>query len=326
MTADPKVERYAVTADGEDVRLDVYLTGRGRDAGLSRSQIRKAVEEGRVLVNGRRVKAGHRLREGDAVELAIPEPVPLDVQPEAIPLSVLFEDEHLLVVDKPAGMVVHPAAGHSSGTLVHALLHHCRDLSGIGGVLRPGIVHRLDRDTSGLLLVAKTDGAHRGLAAQFRERSIDKTYLAVVLGAPPADAGEVLLPVGRHPSDRKKMSTRSSRGRDAVTRWRVRERFGVATLLEVGLLTGRTHQIRVHLASQGYPVLGDTVYGRSGLLKSVSDMETRSILRGMKRQALHAARIAFRHPLQGVPLSFESLLPADMAGLCEALRGRRMHV
>jgi len=324
VTADPKMERYTVAADGEGVRLDVYLAC--RDAGLSRSQIRKAVEEGRVLVNGRQVKAGHRLREGEAVDLAIPEPAPLDVQPEAIPLSVLFEDAHLLVVDKPAGMVVHPAAGHSSGTLVHALLHHCRDLSGIGGVLRPGIVHRLDRDTSGLLLVAKTDGAHRGLTAQFRERSIDKTYLAVVLGAPPADAGEVLLPVGRHPSDRKKMSTRSSRGREAVTRWRVRERFGAATLLEVGLLTGRTHQIRVHLASQGYPVVGDAVYGRSGLLKSVADMETRSILRGMKRQALHAARIAFRHPLQGVSLSFESPLPADMAGLCEALRGRRTHV
>ena len=324
MTTDPRTGRYTVTGDEEGVRLDVYLAG--RDAGLSRSQIRKAVEEGRVLVNGRRVKAGHRLREGETVDLVIPEPAPMDVQPEAIPLSVVFEDEHLLVVDKPAGMVVHPAAGHSSGTLVHALLHHCRDLSGIGGVLRPGIVHRLDRDTSGLLLVAKTDGAHRGLTTQFRERLIDKTYLAVVLGVPPTDAGEVLLPVGRHPSDRKKMSTRSSRGRDAVTRWRVRERFGAATLLEVGLLTGRTHQIRVHLASQGYPVVGDAVYGRSGLLKSVADMETRSILRGMKRQALHAARIAFRHPLQGVPLSFESPLPADMAGLCEALRGRRTHV
>jgi len=324
VTTDPRTGRYTVTGDEEGVRLDVYLAG--RDAGLSRSQIRKAVEEGRVLVNGRRVKAGHRLREGETVDLVIPEPAPMDVQPEAIPLSVVFEDEHLLVVDKPAGMVVHPAAGHSSGTLVHALLHHCRDLSGIGGVLRPGIVHRLDRDTSGLLLVAKTDGAHRGLTTQFRERLIDKTYLAVVLGVPPTDAGEVLLPVGRHPSDRKKMSTRSSRGRDAVTRWRVRERFGAATLLEVGLLTGRTHQIRVHLASQGYPVVGDSVYGRSGLLKSVADMETRSILRGMKRQALHAARIAFRHPLQGVPLSFESPLPADMAGLCEALRGRRTHV
>jgi 23S rRNA pseudouridine1911/1915/1917 synthase len=320
----PKTEQYTVTEANEGVRLDVYLAG--RDAGLSRSQIRRAVEEGRVFVDDRQVKAGHRLRTGETVELTIPEPAPCAVQPEAIPLSVVFEDEHLLVVDKPAGMVVHPAAGHSSETLVHALLHHCRDLSGIGGVLRPGIVHRLDRDTSGLLLVAKTDEAHRSLTAQFRDRRIDKTYLALVLGTPPTETGEVLLPVGRHPSDRKKMSTRSSRGRDAITRWRVLERLGVVTLLEVDLETGRTHQIRVHLSSQGYPVVGDVVYGKSGLLKSVADTETRSILRGVKRQALHAARIVFRHPVHGTQLSFQSPLPEDLAGLCEALRERRMHV
>lgn len=324
MIADSKTERYTVTDGDEGVRLDVYLTG--RDAGLSRSQIRKAVEEGRVLVAGRQVKAGHRLRTGETVELVIPEPAPSDVLPEAIPLSIVFEDEHLLVVDKPAGMVVHPAAGHSSGTLVHALLHHCRDLSGIGGVLRPGIVHRLDRDTSGLLLVAKTDEAHRGLTTQFRDRRIDKTYLALVLGTPPTENGEILLPVGRHPVDRKRMSTRSSRGREAVTRWSVRERFGAATLLEVDLLTGRTHQIRVHLSSQGYPVAGDPVYGKSGWLRSVADTETRSILRSLKRQALHAARIAFRHPVHGTLLSFQSPLPEDLAVLCDALRGRRMHV
>ncbi|MGV8078995.1 MAG: RluA family pseudouridine synthase [Syntrophales bacterium] len=324
MSGDPRTERCTVAGGDEDVRLDVYLAG--RDVGLSRSQIRKAVEEGRVLVDGRRVKAGYRLRAGETVELAIPEAAPSSVQAEDIPLSIAFEDEHLLVVDKPAGMVVHPAAGHSRGTLVHALLHHCRDLSGIGGVLRPGIVHRLDRDTSGLLLVAKTDEAHRGLTTQFRDRRIDKTYLALVLGTPRTETGEILLPVGRHPADRKKMSTRSSRGREAVTRWRVRERFGSVTLLEVDLLTGRTHQIRVHLSSQGHPVVGDAVYGRSGLLKSVTDTETRSILRGVKRQALHAARIAFRHPVHGTFLSFQSPLPEDMAGLCEALRGRRTYV
>lgn len=324
MSGDPRTERCTVAGGDEDVRLDVYLAD--RDVGLSRSQIRKAVEEGRVLVDGRRVKAGYRLRAGETVELAIPEAAPSSVQAEDIPLSIAFEDEHLLVVDKPAGMVVHPAAGHSRGTLVHALLHHCRDLSGIGGVLRPGIVHRLDRDTSGLLLVAKTDEAHRGLTTQFRDRRIDKTYLALVLGTPRTETGEILLPVGRHPADRKKMSTRSSRGREAVTRWHVRERFGSVTLLEVDLLTGRTHQIRVHLSSQGHPVVGDAVYGRSGLLKSVADTETRSILREVKRQALHAARIAFRHPVHGTFLSFQSPLPEDMAGLCEALRGRRTYV
>lgn len=324
MTDGGRRERYAVAAGDEGVRLDVYLAG--RDAGLSRSQIRRAVEEGRVLVDGRRVKAGHRLRDGEAVELMIPDPSPSDVRPEEIPLSILYEDGHLLVVDKPAGMVVHPAAGHSTGTLVHALLHHCRDLSGIGGVLRPGIVHRLDRDTSGLLVVAKTDEAHRNLTDQFRSRRVEKTYLALVQGAPPTDEGEIRLPVGRHPADRKRMSTRSSRGREAVTRWRVRERFGTVTLLEVDLLTGRTHQIRVHLASQGYPVVGDAVYGKPGWTKSVTDPDTRSMLRGMKRQALHAAAIAFCHPVLGTPLSFRSPLPADLAGLCEALRGRRRHV
>jgi 23S rRNA pseudouridine1911/1915/1917 synthase len=324
VTGEGKRERYDVGAGDEGIRLDVYLAG--CSAGLSRSQIRKAVEEGRVHVDGRTVKAGHRLRPGEVVELRIPDPEPSELRPEEIPLSILYEDEHLLVVDKPAGMVVHPAAGHSSGTLVHALLHHCRDLSGIGGVLRPGIVHRLDRDTSGLLLVAKTDGAHRSLTEQFRDRRIEKTYLALVQGSPPAEEGEIRLPVGRHPADRKRMSTRSARGREAVTRWHVRERFGTVTLLEVDLLTGRTHQIRVHLGAQGYPVVGDSVYGRSGWAKTVADPETRAILRGVKRQALHAARIAFRHPVSGTPLSFRSPLPADLAELCEALRGRRKHV
>jgi 23S rRNA pseudouridine1911/1915/1917 synthase len=324
VTGDGRAEQYAIVAGDEGLRLDIYLAG--RETGLSRSQIRKALEEGRVLVDGRRVKAGHRLRAGESVELTIPEPVPSEVRPEEIPLSIVYEDEHLLVVDKPAGMVVHPAAGHSSGTLVHALLHHCRDLSGIGGVLRPGIVHRLDRDTSGLLLVAKTDEAHRNLTEQFRNRRIAKTYLALVQGAPPVDAGEIRLPVGRHPTDRKRMSTRSPRGRDAVTHWRVRERFGAVTLLEVGLETGRTHQIRVHLGSQGYPVLGDAVYGRTGWVKAVADPETRSILRGVRRQALHAAGIAFHHPVDGTPLSFQSPLPEDLAELCGALRARRTHV
>lgn len=324
MTGDGTTERYTICAGEEGLRLDVYLAGRG--AGLSRSQIRKALEEDRVKVEGRRVKAGHRLRAGESVELTIPEPVPSAVRPEEIPLSIVYEDEHLLVVDKPAGMVVHPSAGHSSGTLVHALLHHCCDLSGIGGVLRPGIVHRLDRDTSGLLLVAKTDEAHRNLTEQFKNRRIAKTYLALVQGAPPVDAGEIRLPVGRHPADRKKMSTLSPRGKDAVTHWRVRERFGAVTLLEVDLETGRTHQIRVHLGSQGYPVLGDAVYGRPGWVKSVSDPATRAILRGAKRQALHAARIAFHHPVHGTLLSFQSPLPGDLAELCNALRARRTHV
>jgi len=295
-------------------RLDVFLSGKRLD--LSRSQIKKVVEEGLVRVNHVHTRVGYRLKQGDVVCLQKREPRIDQALPENIPLNVIFEDQHILVVDKPAGVVVHPAAGNQQGTLVNALLFHCRDLSGIGGVLRPGIVHRLDKNTSGLLLVAKSDAAHRGLALQFKQHEVRKIYRALVYGNPKKDEGIIETPVGRHPTDRKKMSTGSRRGKDALTHWRVCERYGVATLLEVDLKTGRTHQIRVHLAAAGYPVVGDGVYGSPKRANTVNHPLLRSKLKEMSRQALHACEIAFSHPVTDETLSFFSPLPDDMSELC----------
>jgi 23S rRNA pseudouridine1911/1915/1917 synthase len=314
------MHRFRVAPGEEGRRLDLFLTG--KETSLSRSQVQRLVEEGRVLVNGRPVRVGRKMKAGDEVALTLPEVRPSGVLPEAIPLKILFEDASLLVVDKPAGLVVHPAAGHSGGTLVNALLHHCRDLSGIGGVLRPGIVHRLDKETSGLLVVAKSDGAHRGLAGQFKRREVKKSYQAIVYGNPKTDGGRIDSPVGRHPTDRKRMSTRSRRGKGAVTVWRVRERFGVAALLEVEIETGRTHQIRVHLTELGHPVVGDRVYGGAGRIRTVADPGVRARIKALDRQALHAWRLSFAHPLTGEALQFTAPLPEEMASLCAFLRER----
>lgn len=312
--------RLAVAPEEAGLRLDLFLTG--REIGLSRSQVQRAVEEGWVRVNGTPVRSGRKLKAGDEVAVDLPEARPSGVLPEAIPLAILYEDASLLVIDKPAGMVVHPAAGHAGGTLVNALLHHCRDLSGIGGVLRPGIVHRLDKETSGLLVVAKSDEAHRGLAGQFKLHEVRKTYQALVYGEPGEDGGRIEAAVGRHPTDRKRMSTQSRRGRSAVTVWRIRERYGVAALLEVDIETGRTHQIRVHLTDLGHPVVGDRVYGGAGRIRSVGDSAARARMKTMDRQALHAWRLAFAHPVTGEKMQFTAPLPEDMAGLCAFLRER----
>ncbi|MHB8910187.1 MAG: RluA family pseudouridine synthase [Syntrophales bacterium] len=301
-------------------RLDLFLSD--KEPGLSRAQIQRAVLEGRVLVNGRPAKAGRKVKAADAIAITIPAARPSGVVAEAIPLTILYEDASLLVVDKPAGMVVHPAAGHPGGTLVNALLHHCRDLSGIGGVLRPGIVHRLDKGTSGLLVAAKSDAAHWGLAGQFKRHEVKKTYQALVYGDPQAEEGRIEAAVGRHPTDRKRMSTHSRRGREAITVWRVRERFGPAALLEVDIETGRTHQIRVHLTELGHPVVGDAVYGGAGRFKGIGDAAVRARVKAMDRQALHAWRLSFTHPVTGEAMRFTSPLPEDMAALCAFLRGR----
>lgn len=311
---------FAVAPEEGGLRLDLFLAG--REIGLSRSQVQRAVEEGRVQVNETPVRSGRKLKAGDEVAIHLPEARPSGVLSEAIPLAILFEDASLLVIDKPAGMVVHPAAGHAGGTLVNALLHHCCDLSGIGGVLRPGIVHRLDKETSGLLVVAKSDEAHRGLAGQFKRHEVKKTYQALVFGEPKTDGGRIEAAVGRHPTDRKRMSTQSRRGRSAVTVWRIRERFGVAALLEVDIETGRTHQIRVHLTDIGHPVVGDRVYGGAGRIRTVGDRLACARMKAMDRQALHAWHLAFAHPVTGEKMQFTAPLPEDMAGLCAFLRER----
>jgi len=311
--------QFVVTEKERDMRLDLFLTE--KETALSRSQIARAVNDGMVTVNRKKGKAGQRLKIGDSVCLLLPEPSSYHVAPEDIPLRIVFEDAHLLVVDKPSGMVVHPAPGHPGGTLVNAVLFRCRDLSGIGGVLRPGIVHRLDKDTSGLLVVAKTDEAHRGLAAQFKDHLVKKTYQVLVHGDIGAEEGVVDLPVGRHPVDRKKMSVSSRRGKEALSRWRVAERYGIATLLEVTIETGRTHQIRVHLNALGYPVVGDRIYGKKANVKTAMNDDPTRRLKNMERQALHACRLSFTHPVTGEALTFMSPLPEDMVGLCDALRG-----
>jgi len=310
-------QTYIVGEEERNVRLDVFLSR--RDPSLSRSQVQRLIEQGAIRVGNHPAKASYKVREGDEILCEIPPADACDVTPQDLPLTVLYEDEALLVVDKSAGMVVHPAPGHLQGTLVNAILFHCRDLSGIGGVLRPGIVHRLDKDTSGLLVVAKSDRAHQALTGQFKKRQVKKNYLALVYGDIKGEQGVIDLPVGRHTEDRKKMSTRSHRGRDAVSRWQVKERYGAATLLQVEIDTGRTHQIRVHLHALGYPVVGDSVYGNVRRADGVANPVQRAVLKRMKRQALHAACISFSHPLTGAWLTFAAPLPEDMRDLCHLL-------
>lgn len=296
-------------AGGEDAgeRLDKFLSRHYPDR--TRSFLAKLCEDGNVLAGGNTVGKNYRLREGETVEVEIPAPVPLEIEAEDIPLSVVYEDEDLLVVDKPKGMVVHPAAGNYSHTLVNALLFHCGDsLSGINGVLRPGIVHRIDKDTSGLLIVAKNDAAHRGLAGQIKEHSFTREYETVVHGNIKTDEGTINAPVGRHPSQRKKMAVTEKGSRCAVTHYRVLERFGSFTHVSVTLETGRTHQIRVHMAYIGHPVAGDEVYGPKKPEK------------GLSGQCLHARKIGFIHPRTKEYMEFTSSLPAYFTAFLEKLR------
>ena len=302
--------RFVVGAADGGARLDVFLAAA---ASVPRSQAQRWIEAGRVRVNTHVCRPSERLQPGDLVDAEPPEPEPSPLEPEAIELAILFEDEDLVVINKPAGLVVHPAPGHARGTLVHALLHHCRDLSGVGGVRRPGIVHRLDRGTSGVLVVAKHDAAHEALARQFRDHTIERMYVALVRGTPTDDEGHVDRAIGRHPTDRKRMSVRTARGRAASTRWRVRRRFhrsGCAEL-EVRPETGRTHQIRVNLAAAGLPILGDPVYGRASAGPCRLD-----------RPALHAAVLGFVHPRTGKTLRLGAPLPPDLAACLQALEAR----
>jgi 23S rRNA pseudouridine1911/1915/1917 synthase len=309
--------RLTTDAGAEGQRLDVWLAR--RLPSLSRARLKALITEGRVLVDGAASRPSTRLRSGRVVLVRVPPPLPAEPAPEDIPVSVVHEDAHLLVIDKPAGLVVHPGAGAASGTLVNALLRHVRDLSGVGGVLRPGIVHRLDRGTSGLLVVAKDDEAHQALTRQFAGRQVEKEYLALVHGVPAARQGEVGAPIGRDPVHRRRMSVRAPRGREAWTSWSVEEAFDGAALLRVRIHTGRTHQIRVHLASIGHPVAGDATYGGTRT-PSCRRAEAREALRSLERPALHAARLAFTHPATGERVAFASPLPSDIATVLDRLR------
>ncbi|MBI1402678.1 MAG: RluA family pseudouridine synthase [Porphyrobacter sp.] len=307
------------TADsaGRDVRLDRALADA---SGLSRARVQALIAEGRVEVGGSpATSASAKVAAGTPFRITVPPAAAAAAAPENIPLVVAYEDEHLIVVDKPAGMVVHPAAGNPAGTLVNALLHHCAgQLSGIGGVARPGIVHRIDKDTSGLLVVAKTDAAHEGLTAQFAAHSVHRRYLAVCAGHPSPAEGTIDARIGRSDGDRKKMTVlpkNSSRGKTAVTHYMVMERFDHAGLIECRLETGRTHQVRVHCASIGHALLGDPVYGRAPKpLRPLLDSL------GFARQALHAAELGFVHPASGETLRFRADLPPDMVELIDELR------
>jgi 23S rRNA pseudouridine1911/1915/1917 synthase len=304
---------FTVAEDSDGLRLDRFLVSVLPDR--SRSQIQRLIKEGQVRVAGRHARPNQAVRTGQEVAVDVVEPVDPTPRPEALPLPVLYEDHDLIVVDKPAGMVVHPAAGHPSGTLVNALLHHVADLSGIGGERRPGIVHRLDRGTSGLMVAAKHDAAHEALARQFHDREVEKEYVALVWGDVRAGR-RIDAPIGRDPSNRKKMSARARRSREAVTRIVRAERIKVLTLVQVVLQTGRTHQIRVHLSAIGHPVVGDALYGGvhrrvPGDLRAVTHLE---------RPFLHAARLAFKHPGDGRGMEFTSQLPADLQLVLDELR------
>ena len=283
---------------------------------LSRERLKSLIVEGQVTAQGRALNPSMKVMAGQAFVITLPPPVEAEAVAQDIPLNIVHEDADLIVIDKPAGLVVHPAAGNLDGTLVNALLHHCRgQLSGIGGVARPGIVHRIDKDTSGLLVVAKSDKAHEGLAQQFKAHSIDRLYAAIVYGIPQPGAGTIDSWIGRSDSDRKKMAVhREGRGKHAITHYRVLDRLRGAALVECRLETGRTHQVRVHMAHLGHPLIGDPVYGRDRKgFKSI--LETL----GFKRQALHAKRLGFIHPVTGQNLSFDSALPIDMQELLSEL-------
>lgn len=307
-----------VAAEHDGLRLDQFLTA--ALPALSRSRVQRLIKEGRVATAaGAPVRASTEVREGERYTVDVPEVRPAAPQPEALPLRIVFEDSDIVVLDKPPGMVVHPAAGHESGTLVNALLHHVKDLSGVGGEARPGIVHRLDRGTSGLMVVAKHDSAHRELARQFHDREVEKEYSALVWGV--VHAGRRIdAPIGRDPGDRQKMSTRARRARSAVTRVTFARHFKGVTFVKVAIATGRTHQIRVHLSAIGHPIVGDPTYG--GVHRRVAN-DLRAVMR-LERPFLHASRLCFTHP-DGRRVDFDSPLPPDLERVLDDIAERQEH-
>jgi 23S rRNA pseudouridine1911/1915/1917 synthase len=305
------LEEIVVQPGEKGARIDTFLAGK---TGITRSQIQKLIESGEILVNGKAVSQHYRVKSQDTVSVGVAEKSTEELVPEPIPLDILYKDTSLVVANKPAGMVVYPAAGHGHGTLMNALSCYCSNLATVGAPLRPGVVHRLDKDTSGVMVVALDDIAYYSLTEQFKERSITRRYTALVYGDLQANEGQISLKIGRSASDRKKMSTRSKRGKEAITQWTLMRRFGKATLVTVKLGTGRTHQIRVHFASIGHPVLGDSTYGKKTELVL---RERRKIL--FHRQMLHAELLGFTHPATGKYMEFSSPIPDDMAGKIEQM-------
>lgn len=298
---------FVVEQEDAGIRIDLYLSERSKD--LSRSYLQKLLKEEAVLAGGKAVKANYKVNAGEEIELEVPEAVEPEIEPEQMDLDILYEDQDIVLINKPKGMVVHPAAGHFSGTLVNGLMAHCREeLSGINGVMRPGIVHRIDMDTTGVLIVCKNDFAHSAIAEQLKVHSITRKYYAIVHGVLKDDKGTVNAPIGRHPVDRKKMSINERNGRDAVTHYQVLERFRQFTYVECRLETGRTHQIRVHMASIGHPLLGDEVYGPSKCPFK------------LQGQTLHAGVLGIVHPRTGNYMEFTAPLPAYFEDLLEKLR------
>ncbi|MBI2486830.1 MAG: RluA family pseudouridine synthase [Deltaproteobacteria bacterium] len=312
-------------ANTETFQIPLSFSGKRADvafshllSGLTRSQIRKLIDEGLILVEGKPTKPSKKLSGGETVSVTLLPPQPIEAKPQDIPVEVLYEDDDVVVVNKPAGLTVHPGAGIKEGTLVNALLYRCKWLSGIGGKIRPGIVHRLDKDTSGVMVVAKNDFAHQLLINQFKSREVKKSYVALVLGKVKEESGYFSTPIGRHPTNRIKMSTKAKTGKEALTLWKVIKRYEEVTMVEAKPKTGRTHQIRVHFADNGYPLLGDRVYGSR---KHNSDF-LNAVSRKLGRHALHASTIGFVHPRSGDYLEFQAPLSEDMKEVIKTLESR----
>jgi 23S rRNA pseudouridine1911/1915/1917 synthase len=309
--------RFAVSQKDAGSRLDLFLSRMSLQ--LSRNQVQRLIDNNCILVNEKPQKASYRLRSKDRVLVSLPPSPPSQLEPEPLSLDVVFEDDHLIAVNKPPGLVVHPATSHRTSTLVHGLLHHCEYLADLGGPLRPGIVHRLDKDTSGIMVVAKENSAYRHLSQQFKEKLVYKEYSALVYGRLPHSSGQFTDPIQRHPINRKKMGIIAG-GREAATFWWLELLFGEVSLVKVVIKTGRTHQIRVHFSHGHHPVVGDTTYGGRKRVKSVRNPLMRARLSRVKRQMLHARRLMLEHPATGEQLDLSAPLPEDMADLLEFLR------
>ncbi len=301
---------YTAELNDRTIRLDTFISSK---SGLTRSSIQKLIKNKEILVNSSAEKAGYRIRPGDIINMTMPDAAETTLVSEDIPLDVIFEDEHIIVVNKPAGMVIYPAAGHRSGTLMNAIAHRCKKLASVGAPLRPGVVHRLDKETTGLIIVAKDDVSYFSLVDQFKKKQVEKYYLALLYGTPKESTGEIRAEIGRSTSDRKKMSTKTKRGKEAVTQYKVIDDLNAASLVKVRIITGRTHQIRVHFSSSGRPVLGDKTYGRK------TEIKFRQKTIRFARQMLHSHILGFKHPVTGEALQFTAPMPEDMKKAVEEL-------